>query len=67
MAKPSFFSPCDLAIALATIPTLAGLVAMKSLGDMLIDLGLTSEEVFRGDRLPILNMPNMSSSSETPE
>ncbi|MGB3491734.1 MAG: hypothetical protein WBA57_03325 [Elainellaceae cyanobacterium] len=67
MAKPSFFSPCDLAIALTTIPTLAGLVVMKSLGDMVIDLGLTSEEVFRGDRLPILNMPNMSPSSETPE
>lgn len=64
MAKPSSSSPCDLAIALATIPTLVGLVVIKNLGDVLIDLGLSSEEVFRGDRLPILNMPP---SSEMPE
>lgn len=57
MAKTSSPSPCDVAIALTTIPALAGLIVAKHLQDIMIGLGQSSEEIFRGDRLPILNMP----------
>ncbi|MGF1478133.1 MAG: hypothetical protein ACFB4I_01395 [Cyanophyceae cyanobacterium] len=47
----------DLALSLATGPFLLGLVALGSVADLLQELGQTSEEMFRGDRLPILPVP----------
>ncbi len=67
MAKSSSSITADVAIALATIPTLVGLVVMKGLDDMMTELGLSSEEIFRGDRLPILNMPTMPKTDSTPD
>jgi hypothetical protein len=39
------------------MPVLLVVLGEKALRRTLIDLGQTSEEIFRGDRLPILWMP----------
>ena len=39
------------------LPLLLGLVASKAMSQAIQDLGLLSEEVFRGDRLPFLPTP----------
>jgi hypothetical protein len=46
--------PTPLLVSLATPPVLCALVAGRALTRAIIDLGLSSEEVFRGDRLPVL-------------
>jgi hypothetical protein len=46
----------DLMIGLATAPLLLGVLGGKVLSDILCELGQASEEIFRGDRLPILNL-----------
>ncbi len=46
--------PSPLLVSLATGPVLCALFAGKALSQALIDVGLNSEEIFRGDRLPIL-------------
>ncbi|MEL6320332.1 MAG: hypothetical protein AAFQ57_06735 [Cyanobacteria bacterium J06626_14] len=50
-------TPCDVALAMATIPLVGGLLAIKAMSDILIQAGQASEEIFRGDRLPILHQP----------
>ncbi len=47
----------ETAIAVATVPTLAAIVGAKVLANAAQDLGDWSEELFRGDRLPALNLP----------
>ncbi len=47
----------DLLLSLATVPVLIGIVGVKVLTTTLRELGEVSEEIFRGDRLPILNSP----------
>ncbi|MBD2100912.1 hypothetical protein [Leptolyngbya sp. FACHB-261] len=49
--------PPTLLVALATGPVLLGLVAATGIQTNLIDLGKQSEELFRGERLPILDLP----------
>lgn len=44
-------------VGLATVPLLGGLVMAHAAQDWLIQLGVASEELFRGERLPILNVP----------
>lgn len=46
----------EVALGLATIPTLVLLVGGNAIAQTLQELGLMSEEVFRGDRLPQLNL-----------
>lgn len=46
--------PLPLLVSLATGPVLCALFAGKALSQTLIDVGVNSEEIFRGDRLPIL-------------
>lgn len=48
----------DLILGVATLPFLAGLVATQSITASLQELGMMSEEIFRGDRLPILEFPD---------
>jgi hypothetical protein len=50
-------SHSNLWLALATSPFLVGILAARSLNQTLIDIGQASEEILRGDRLPILNFP----------
>ena len=47
-----------IALSVATFPILAGLMMMKNVGQDLLELGQESEEIFRGDRLPLLNFPH---------
>jgi len=45
------------AIAIATVPALLTLIGATALAETLQNLGEWSEEWFRGDRLPLLNLP----------
>lgn len=50
--------PHELGLSLATGAMLAGILTTKGLMEGLQAIGKASEEVFRGDRLPVLNFPN---------
>ncbi|NJL84053.1 MAG: hypothetical protein HC890_16050 [Chloroflexaceae bacterium] len=50
-------NPLPLILSLATAPFLLGLLALESLLQAANDLGDSSEEIFRGDRLPVLHIP----------
>ncbi|MDJ0508663.1 MAG: hypothetical protein QNJ64_05340 [Crocosphaera sp.] len=47
-----------LGLSLATLPLLGGLCMLKAIEQDLLSWGVDSEEVFRGDRLPLLNFPH---------
>lgn len=61
--KPSR-SSAEALLSFATVPLLIGLVAGKALAEVVQEIGLLSEEVFRGDRLPTLNVPPASDSDQ---
>lgn len=56
----------ELFLSLATAPLLVGVVAGRAIGTWLQAVGINSEEVFRGDRLPVLHCPE-SDQTENPE
>jgi hypothetical protein len=45
----------NLSLSLMTFPFLMGLATVNYLHHNLIELGQLSEEIFRGDRLPLLD------------
>lgn len=47
----------DFLLGLATGPMLLGLVSLEAVFKGLKTSGINSEEVFRGDRLPLLHFP----------
>ncbi|MDJ0578493.1 hypothetical protein [Crocosphaera sp.] len=47
-----------MGLSVATLPVLVGLMMMKTVGQDLLEWGQESEEIFRGDRLPLLNFPH---------
>jgi hypothetical protein len=53
---PTSKTPIGLLLSLSTAPLLLVLLGSRALGIMLQEMGQTSEEVFRGDRLPVLKM-----------
>ena len=53
--QPTQIEAHELLLSAATVPLLAGLVAVRVASDMMMSLSQASEEVFRGDRLPILH------------
>ncbi|MGB3512948.1 MAG: hypothetical protein WBA93_27785 [Microcoleaceae cyanobacterium] len=53
----SWQMPSNLLVSLATGPMLLGLLGNKVINQLLPEMGLYSEEIFRGDRLPMLNFP----------
>ncbi|MBD2294190.1 hypothetical protein H6G06_11975 [Anabaena sphaerica FACHB-251] len=53
-----FSIPQSCLLQIATASMLLLLVADKATGQALEALGSASEEVFRGDRLPLLNFPD---------
>ncbi|MGQ9869226.1 hypothetical protein [Leptodesmis sp.] len=63
--SPKMVVPVDLLISLATVPLVVGLVGTKILTQIAQELGQLSEEVFRGDRLPLLKFPSQPSSIDT--
>lgn len=54
--KPPSLNPSDLWISLLTPPLLLGIWGIRTLTDTLQQMGLASEELFRGDRLPTLTI-----------
>lgn len=53
--------PTDIFLSLAVAPMLLGVLSMQAIGSWLESVGIASEEVFRGDRLPILHFPDTES------
>ena len=47
----------SLLVSLAATPWLIAIVTLKAASGLLEQLGLASEEIFRGDRLPVLHLP----------
>lgn len=50
--------PSDLVLSLLALPLLGGLLAAKATAEFVSSIGIESEEVFRGSRLPLLNFPH---------
>lgn len=53
--------PTEFLLSLATAPMLLGVLAIDVVGSWLQAAGVASEEVFRGDRLPVLHFPDTDS------
>lgn len=51
-------SPTQILLSFSTVPLLLVVVGGKALASLMQDLGQTSEELFRGDRLPVLKIPH---------
>jgi hypothetical protein len=54
----------QVCLSFVTFPLLVGLGLSRPLTEGIIELGKLSEEVFRGDRLPILPVPEVNSPVE---
>jgi hypothetical protein len=52
----------QVCLSFITFPILVGLGLSRPLTEGIIELGRLSEEVFRGDRLPILPFPEVADS-----
>lgn len=59
ISRPQISS--DLLLSLATVPVIFGVFAFRALGELIPVIGEYSEEIFRGDRLPMLNFPQTES------
>jgi hypothetical protein len=53
--------PTDILLSLSVAPLLLGVVATDAVSSWLQSVGLSSEEVFRGERLPVLHFPDSGS------
>jgi hypothetical protein len=47
----------SLLVSIAATPWLVTIVTLNTASGLLEQLGLASEEIFRGDRLPVLHLP----------
>ena len=55
VSKPQISS--NILLSLATAPVVLGILASRSVGELMSSLWESSEEIFRGDRLHILDFP----------
>lgn len=62
-SQPSLEVSPEILVSLATGPLLLALVGGKALSQLIQQIGQQSEEIFRGDRLPLLD-PNPSTADE---
>ncbi|MBE9225274.1 hypothetical protein IQ264_07490 [Phormidium sp. LEGE 05292] len=58
---PEATFPVEIIVSLATGPLLLGVLCGKASLKFLQAVGEASEEVFRGDRLPVLQFPKVES------
>ncbi|GAC1481586.1 MAG: hypothetical protein NVS2B14_21020 [Chamaesiphon sp.] len=58
---PVFPIPTEILLSIATGQVLLGMLAVQASSKWLQAAGIASEEVFRGDRLPILDFPSSNS------
>ncbi|OLP16144.1 hypothetical protein BST81_22335 [Leptolyngbya sp. 'hensonii'] len=56
--------PPQLLLSLTTAPLLLGLVAGRFVMEWVREVGQLSEEIFRGDRLPVLDSESQSPDQE---
>ncbi|MBI4782577.1 MAG: hypothetical protein HY785_14850 [Oscillatoriophycideae cyanobacterium NC_groundwater_1537_Pr4_S-0.65um_50_18] len=49
--------PTQIFLSLSTVPLLLVVLGSKALAQALNEWGQASEEIFRGDRLPVLHIP----------
>jgi hypothetical protein len=54
--------PVQLLVSILTVPTLAAIVGLQAGLQQIQAMANNSEEIFRGDRLPLLPFPNPSPS-----
>ena len=57
----------EIWLSLATVPMILGVLGIKAVSELLCALGQSSEEVFRGDRLPVLHVPSPGNTSQEGE
>lgn len=57
----------DMVISIVTGPLLIGILGAHTAYEGLIQLGLASEELFRGERLPTLNLASVAADAPHPE
>jgi len=57
----------SLLLSISTLPVVVGLLAVKNMGKFWQELGQDSEELFRGDRLPLLTEPPQTPTQSNPE
>jgi len=63
MIQKTASHPLDFYLSITTPGVLGILVMIVALEEIVISIGLASEEVFWGDRLPLLKKPDLFSSS----
>jgi hypothetical protein len=56
-AIPTIAPSLPLLVSLLATPWLVAIVTVNTTSRLLEQLGLASEEIFRGDRLPVLHLP----------
>ncbi|NJR50811.1 MAG: hypothetical protein HC780_15830 [Leptolyngbyaceae cyanobacterium CSU_1_3] len=54
----------EILLGMATLPVLVGLVGIQAIAQTVHELGVLSEELFRGDRLPVLDLSEPSDPSK---
>jgi hypothetical protein len=55
----------EILVSLGTVPLLVGILGARAIAATLLELGEASEEIFRGDRLPILRVTPPGGDSES--
>ncbi len=50
--------PSDLLLGVTTAPLMLLLIGSKALSNTILEMSRSSEAVFQGDRLPVLNFPH---------
>lgn len=61
---PNSQLPTKILLSLSTAPFLLILIASKTLSNLMQEMGQSSEEIFRGDRLPVLKVSQGEEESE---
>ncbi|NET31258.1 MAG: hypothetical protein F6K19_04570 [Cyanothece sp. SIO1E1] len=54
----------ELLVSAAVGPLLLGILGSRGLAELMQQIGQASEEIFRGDRLPVLKLPNSSADQD---
>lgn len=57
----------EFLLSLAIGPVVLGIFTSRSIGELMSSLGESSEEIFRGDRLPVLKFPQSQPNLESKE
>ena len=62
---PSVPKTTKIGLSLGAIPVLLVTIATEAVSKSLIEIGQAAEEVFRGDLLPILHVPEQKKEQQT--